>query len=83
MASSPLTSLAEKLLEKAKALDAYNERNSLSPASFESESFVDPPLDIEEIRRAAIDLAQDVKRLAQGPRDLILETLNLVRCLSL
>ncbi|KAI3339595.1 putative O-methyltransferase [Ustulina deusta] len=82
MASSPLTSLAEKLLEKAKALDAYNERNSLSPASFESESFVDPPLDIEEIRRAAIDLAQDVKRLAQGPRDLILETLNLFNDLA-
>lgn len=83
MASSPLTTLAEKLLEKVKILDAHNERNGLPPASFESESFVDAPLDIEETRRAAIDLSQDIKRLAQGPRDLILESLNLVSDLSL
>ncbi|KAJ8121688.1 hypothetical protein ONZ43_g1925 [Nemania bipapillata] len=77
MTRSPLTSLAEKLLEKAKALDAYNESHGLPPASFEHESFIDVPLELEDTRKAVIDLAQDVKRLAQGPRDLLFEILNL------
>ncbi|KAL2125773.1 hypothetical protein VTI74DRAFT_2779 [Chaetomium olivicolor] len=76
MAASPLTRLAEQLLEKARTLDAYNQNHALDPVSFESESFVDPPLDIEDTRKAAIDLAQDLKRLVQGPRDLLFESLN-------
>lgn len=79
MAASSLTRLAEQLLEKAKVLDAYNQSNGLDPVSFERESFVDAPLDVEDTRKAAIDLAQDVKRLAQGPRDLLFESLNTVR----
>ncbi|OKL59534.1 hypothetical protein UA08_04988 [Talaromyces atroroseus] len=75
---SPLTHLAEQLLESAKALDAYNEVNGLEPASFETESFTDLPVAVEAQRKKTIDLAQDLKRLAQGPRDLLFESLNLV-----
>lgn len=78
MNKSPLTALAERLLEEGKALDGYNESNGLKPVSFDHESFVDLPLDIENRRKTAINLAQDIKRLAQGPRDLLLETCNAV-----
>lgn len=80
MGSSPLTKLVEQLLENSKALDAYNEFNNLEPASFDYESFVDAPIDIENCRKTVIDLAQDLKRLAQGPRDLLFEVLNMVSC---
>ena len=78
MAPSPLTTLAEELLEHARALDAYNEANGFEHVSFQHESFVDVPGEIEERRKKVINLAQDVKRLAQGPRDLLFETLNTV-----
>jgi hypothetical protein len=78
MAPSPLTTLAEELLEHSRALDAYNETNGLQPVSFDHESFVDVPGEVEERRKNVINLAQDVKRLAQGPRDLLFETLNTV-----
>ena len=76
--ASPLTRLAEQLLEQAKALDAYNASNNLPPASFDTESFVELPLEVENQRRAVIDMAQDLKRLAQGPRDLLFDLWNMV-----
>ena len=76
--TSPLTRLAEQLLENAKALDAYNQSHGLPPASFDEESFRDPPLNIENRRRTVISLAQDLKRQAQGPRDLVSDVLNSV-----
>lgn len=78
MGPSPLTLLAEQLLENSRQLDAYNESNGLKPVSFDHESFVDLPEDIENRRKSVINLAQDLKRLAQGPRDLLFETLNTV-----
>jgi hypothetical protein len=78
MPPSPLTTFAEELLEHARALDAYNEANGLEHVSFKHESFVDVPGEVEERRKKVINLAQDVKRLAQGPRDLLFETLNTV-----
>lgn len=76
--SSPLTHLAEQLLEHAEALDAYNASHNLSPASFSHESFVELPLDAETRRRTIIDLSQDVKRLAQGPREMLSELWDMV-----
>jgi hypothetical protein len=82
MPASPLTALAKQLLDHAQALDAYNEAQTLPPASFDYESFVDLPLEIEDRRKALIDLTQDAKRLAQGPRDLLFELIYLVRSSS-
>ena len=82
MEVSPLTALAKEILHKAQALDAYNQAHKLPPASFEYESFVDLPLETEEQRKALINIAQDVKRLAQGPRDLLQELIYLVSCSS-
>ncbi|KAL1836086.1 hypothetical protein VTK73DRAFT_5207 [Phialemonium thermophilum] len=78
MAASPLTRLAEQLLERSRALDSYNRNLGHDPASFDRESFVDAPLDVEDARKSVINLAQDLKRLAQGPRDLLFESLNTV-----
>lgn len=78
MSNSPLTALAQQLLAKAQTLDAYNGAHGLPSASFSHESFMSLPLDIEAERKAFIDLAQDVKRLAQGPRDLLQELMYLV-----
>jgi hypothetical protein len=78
MAPSPLTKLAEELLENSRQLDAYNESNGLKPASFDYESFIDLPNDVENRRKNVINLAQDLRRLAQGPRDLLFEILNTV-----
>ena len=82
MGPSPLTLLAEQLLENSRQLDLYNESNGLKPASFDHESFVDLPEQIENRRKTVINLAQDLKRLAQGPRDLLFETLNTVSKIS-
>ncbi|KAI9931189.1 hypothetical protein ASPWEDRAFT_34287 [Aspergillus wentii DTO 134E9] len=71
--ASPLTLLAEELLENCKALDAYNEANGRKPASFDYDTFVDLPLDVENRRMEVVDQAQDLKRLAQGSTDLFVE----------
>ncbi|EXJ93212.1 hypothetical protein A1O3_01769 [Capronia epimyces CBS 606.96] len=78
MATSPLTltAVAEQLLEASRLLDAYGESKGLHPASFDTESWVDLPNTVEKHRKTVIDLAQDLKRLAQGPRDLLFETCN-------
>ncbi|KAF2152731.1 putative O-methyltransferase [Myriangium duriaei CBS 260.36] len=76
MTASPLTKLAEELLENARALDSYNQKHGFEPVSFERESFIDLPLEVENQRKTVIDLAQDLKRLAQGPRDLLFESCN-------
>jgi len=76
MTTSPLTRLAEQLLEKAKILDSYSQSHGIEPLSFERETLADLPLEIENVRKAAIDICQDAKRLAQGPRDLLWELLN-------
>lgn len=78
MTPSPLTSLAEQLLKDAMFLDEYNKSNSFEPTSFDHGSFVDLPEDIENRRKNVIDLAQNLKRLAQGPGDLLFETWNTV-----
>lgn len=80
--SSSLVPLAQRLLEHAKALGAYKEQH-LDKGSQESytnadELFANAPPHVEEARKAVIDISQDIKRLAQGPRDLILENLNKV-----
>ncbi|KAI9714705.1 MAG: hypothetical protein M1828_001134 [Chrysothrix sp. TS-e1954] len=77
MVESPLTLLAKQLLDRSVALDAFNEAHELPPVSFEYESFIDLPLEVEQQRKALIDLAQDLKRLAQGPRDLLQEIIYL------
>ncbi|OCL15473.1 putative O-methyltransferase [Glonium stellatum] len=76
MGPSSLTALAEQLLNDSRLLDSYNEANGLEPVSFDHESFVDLLEDIEDHRKNVINIAQDLKRLAQGPRDLLFETLN-------
>lgn len=78
MAPSPLTKLAEELLENCRQLDAYNESSGLKQASFDYESFIDLPNEVDNRCKNIINLAQDVKRLAQGPRDLLFEILNFV-----
>lgn len=74
MGPSSLTALAEQLLNDSRLLDSYNEANGLEPVSFDHESFVDLLEDIEDHRKNVINIAQDLKRLAQGPRDLLFET---------
>ncbi|EXJ91409.1 hypothetical protein A1O1_04521 [Capronia coronata CBS 617.96] len=76
MGKSTFTILAEKLLEASKLLDAHSESSGLPPATFDNETFIDLPDEIEKHRKAMIDVAQDIKRLAQGPRDLLFETCN-------
>ncbi|KAM3531015.1 hypothetical protein MY4038_004687 [Beauveria bassiana] len=70
MTSGPLTSVAEQLLADAKLRDAYAEANGLDAATFSKDSLSEFPLGMEEIRYSIIDQAQNLKRLAQGPRDL-------------
>lgn len=79
MTSGPLTSIAEQLLADAKLLDAYAEANGLDAVDFSKESLSDLPLDMEKTRYSIIDRAQNLRRLAQGPRDLLFELLNHVR----
>ncbi|KAM3464086.1 hypothetical protein MY5147_009569 [Beauveria neobassiana] len=76
MTSGPLTSVAEQLLANAKLLDAYAEANGLDATTFSRDSLSELPLGMEEIRYFIIDQAQNIKRLAQGPRDLLFELLN-------
>ncbi|OAA75810.1 O-methyltransferase, family 2 [Akanthomyces lecanii RCEF 1005] len=76
MTSGPLTSIAEQLLADARLLDAYAEANGLDAVDFSKESLSDLPLDMEKTRYSIIDRAQNLRRLAQGPRDLLFELLN-------
>lgn len=76
MTVGPLTAIAEQLLADAKVLDAYAASNGLEPTNFTKETLPDLPLDLEQTRHSIIDHAQNLKRLAQGPRDLLFELLN-------
>lgn len=83
MDKSPLTCIAKSIVEHAKILDEYNITHEVPPASFNHETFTDLPIDVEKARNTIVDLAQDLKRLAQGPRDLLMESLNTVCIRSL
>ncbi|KAK8061611.1 S-adenosyl-L-methionine-dependent methyltransferase [Apiospora phragmitis] len=64
---SSLTQLAGQLLERAKTLDAYIQNQGLPPVSFENDSLAELPLEPEEVCNSVVDLARDMKTLAQGP----------------
>lgn len=74
----PLTCIAKSIVQHAKILDGYNMTHEVPPASFDHETFADLPIDVEKARNVIVDLAQDLKRLAQCPRDLPLQSLNTV-----
>lgn len=81
MDENRLTDVIEKILQQAIILDKYSTTHALPAPSFDCETFIDLPVEVEIARNAVVDLAQDLKRLAQGPRDLLFDLLNKV-CFS-
>ena len=63
----PLTSLAEEILENAKRLDQHLSSSNLEPASFDNDSLVAVPPELEATRKALINATQTLKQLSQGP----------------
>ena len=63
----PLTSLAEEILENAKRLDQHLSSSHLEPASFDNDSLVELPPELEATRKTLIDATQTLKQLSQGP----------------
>ncbi len=70
-----LTSIAEDILANAKRLDAHLSYKSVAPTSFDHDSLVDLPHDMESVRNALIDSTHTLKQLAQGPVGRTVETL--------
>ena len=67
--------LAARLTALAPQLDAHIASTGLPPASFDTDSLADLPAHLESTRSALVDAAQDIKRLAQGPRGTLAEIL--------
>lgn len=67
--------LAARLTTLAPQLDAYIASTGQPPASFDTESLADLPAHLESTRSALVDAAQDIKRLALGPRGTLAEIL--------
>jgi hypothetical protein len=70
-----LTDVAERILGRAKKLDAHAEASGLPSTHFFYDTLGDLPGDLEKERRALVDETQDLKRLALGPVGMLLETL--------
>ncbi|KAL8838358.1 MAG: hypothetical protein Q9170_002165 [Blastenia crenularia] len=62
----PLTSLAEDILASAKQLDKHLASKGLPSSSFDNDTLVDLPEDVEEVRNSLIDTTNTLKQLAQG-----------------
>lgn len=76
---SSLTEIAEKILAQAKLLDGFTTKAGLPPTHFFYDTLTHLPPHLEEERKALVDAAQDLKRLAMGPVAMMLETLFTVR----
>lgn len=70
-----LTKIAEGILADAKRIDAYTASKGLPDASFETETLIDLPDDLEDCRKSLVNSTQELKQLAQGPVGLLLELL--------
>ena len=60
------TSLAEEILASAKQLDEHLASKGIDGSSFDNDTLIDLPDDIEDIRNGLIDDTQTLKQLAQG-----------------
>jgi len=70
-----LTDMAERILARAKKLDAHSESLGLPSTHFFYDTLGDLPAELEKERKALVDETQDLKRLALGPVGMLLETL--------
>jgi hypothetical protein len=70
-----LTDMAERILARAKKLDAHAEASGLPSTHFFYDTLGDLPASLEAERKALVDESQDLKRLALGPVGMLLETL--------
>ncbi|KAL9600846.1 MAG: hypothetical protein Q9219_002888 [cf. Caloplaca sp. 3 TL-2023] len=61
------TSLAEDILASAKRLDEHLASNGLPSTSFDKDTLVNLPDDLEAVRNSIIDNSNTMKLLAQGP----------------
>ncbi|KAL3455582.1 S-adenosyl-L-methionine-dependent methyltransferase [Aspergillus heterothallicus] len=62
-----LTEIAEKILESARALDAYTEAQGLPPTSFTQHTLPTLSGEIEKTRKNLVDSTTELKALVQGP----------------
>ena len=62
-----LTELAERILDRAKRLDAYTTSKGLPPSSFDRHTLFNLPNEVEEHRRDLVDACQDLKQIGNGP----------------
>lgn len=60
------TSLAEEILVSARRLDEHLASNNLPSASFDQDTLVDLPNDVEAARDNLVNTTQTLKQLAQG-----------------
>ncbi|KAL9092895.1 MAG: hypothetical protein Q9165_004313 [Trypethelium subeluteriae] len=69
------TDLVKQMLGPAEALDLYLLSADLPPTSFENDTLLDLPSELEQARDSLVDVAQTTKRLAQGSRGTLREIL--------
>ena len=62
-----LTSLAEEILSNAKQLDEHLASQKRSSPSFDHDTLIDLPPQLESARDALIDSTHMLKQLTQGP----------------
>ena len=62
-----LTSLAEELVAQAKQIDKYLESKNLPSPSFDHDTLVDLPPDLQEVRTSLASVSHNLKALTRGP----------------
>ena len=73
------TSLAEEILVSARQLDEHLASKDLAPSSFDQDTLVGLPNDIEAARDNVINTAQTLKQLALGAGGRVMEIAFTVR----
>lgn len=76
------TSLAEEILVSARQLDEHLASKDLAPSSFDQDTLVGLPNDIEAARDNVINTTQTLKQLALGPGGRAMEIAFTVRFYS-
>ena len=62
-----LTAIAEKILARAKEIDAYLESRGLTSPSFDNDVLAYAPTKIQDLRASLANSSNDLKELTRGP----------------